>query len=155
MANKMYDYDVRMLSSEEREQEIAESKAEIVRIRSAVAEGGISAPDLAALRTARFSAMGKAGQKRRALELSPAELEKAVMDYFNSKTAIKVSDDGVVEGHVWLDRPTWSGLALHLGVNTKTLTTYQRTREEYRETLEMARTIMEEYLDHQLETNRA
>ena len=78
------------------------------------------------------------------------ELEEKVEEFFTSEDAyiINVKDD--VEDKIYA--PTMSGLALHLGVDRKTITNYSN-KEEYFPTIRKARARIESHLEKKLYGN--
>ena len=78
------------------------------------------------------------------------ELEEKIEEFFTSEDAyiINIKDD--VEDKIYA--PTMSGLALHLGVDRKTITNYSN-KEEYFPTIRKARARIESHLEKKLYGN--
>jgi len=72
---------------------------------------------------------------------SAEELERKIDEYFNSDDAYLISSD---ETKIYT--PTMSGLALHIGVDRRTIVNYTK-KEEYFPTIKKARARIESHYE--------
>ena len=84
------------------------------------------------------------------------ELIDRILDYFNRiSTTIVDEETGVPIMSKWLTPPSFSGLALAIGISPNTLRNYQQ-RDEYSDVVLQARAIIESYYEESLNSrNRA
>ena len=84
------------------------------------------------------------------------ELIDRILDYFNRiSTTIVDEETGVPIMSKWLTPPSFSGLALAIGISPQTLRNYQQ-RDEYSDVVLQARAIIESYYEESLNSrNRA
>lgn len=84
------------------------------------------------------------------------ELIDRILDYFNRiSTTIVDEQTGVPIMSKWLTPPSFSGLALAIGISPNTLRNYQQ-RDEYSDVVLQARAIIESYYEESLNSrNRA
>lgn len=84
------------------------------------------------------------------------ELIDRILDYFNRiSTTIVDEQTGVPIMSKWLTPPSFSGLALAIGISPQTLRNYQQ-RDEYSDVVLQARAIIESYYEESLNSrNRA
>lgn len=81
---------------------------------------------------------------------SEEALEKLIDDYFKSDDAkVEIVRDGEV---VKIPAPTMSGLALHLGIDRKTLYNYSK-KAQYFPTIKKAKARVEQHLEQRLYGN--
>ncbi len=80
---------------------------------------------------------------------SEEELQKEIMDYFNSCFVFDTTEEGVVTGVKWLRRPTLSGLAIHLGVARETIWKYGKS-DRFGNTIKRAKDIITNFTEELL-----
>ena len=78
------------------------------------------------------------------------DLEEKIEEFFISEDAYIINIKDGVEDKIYA--PTMSGLALHLGVDRKTITNYSN-KEEYFPTIRRARARIESHLEKKLYGN--
>lgn len=80
---------------------------------------------------------------------SEEELQREIMDYFNSCFSFVCDENGVVEEVKWVRKPTLSGLAIHLGVARETIWKYGKS-DRFGNTIKRAKDIITNFTEELL-----
>lgn len=81
------------------------------------------------------------------------ELEKLCIEYFQDKVAEVYDEETERMRYKWVERPTIGGLALHLGMSRANVVNYGN-KDEFFDTIKIARDLCESYLENALFDNR-